>query len=119
MLTTKTGNHENNAIPSMKSDQACKLVYVNISIQDADHCHEIVRLGGLQTLLHTYMQRKAGIVVCRNIARIVGNLAVHEDLHAEILRAGKKVCEILSSLTVHEFLDARILQMRKKVYCLC
>ncbi|XP_078587725.1 protein SERAC1-like [Branchiostoma floridae x Branchiostoma japonicum] len=61
------------------------------------HCSDIVRLGGLQLLQRAYRSSShSAQKILRNIVRVIGNLAVHEQLHRQIIQAGWVT--ILSSL---------------------
>ncbi|XP_062600603.1 TBC1 domain family member 2B-like, partial [Saccostrea cucullata] len=52
------------------------------------HCFEMMKMGVLPLLQQTYHKRKYSIVMRRQIARILGNLSVHEELHPEIIKGG-------------------------------
>ncbi|KAM4771664.1 protein SERAC1 [Rhinophrynus dorsalis] len=52
------------------------------------HVDKIVSNGGLQLLQRIYLLRKDSQKIQRSIVRIIGNLALHEHLHSEIVDAG-------------------------------
>uniref|UniRef100_A0A6I8RPZ6 Protein SERAC1 n=1 Tax=Xenopus tropicalis TaxID=8364 RepID=A0A6I8RPZ6_XENTR len=52
------------------------------------HCVKIVSGGGLQLLQRIYLLRKDAQKIQRTIVRIIGNLALHENLHSEIVDSG-------------------------------
>ncbi|OCT79996.1 protein SERAC1 [Xenopus laevis] len=52
------------------------------------HCEKIVSGGGLQLLQRIYLLRKDAQKIQRTIMRIIGNLALHENLHSEIVDSG-------------------------------
>jgi hypothetical protein len=59
----------------------------NLFQQDLKKCKYIVEIGGIQLLQQTYNKRFS-IVIQRQIAKILGNLAVHQCCHKDIIRAG-------------------------------
>lgn len=52
------------------------------------NCFEMMKMGVLPLLQQTYHKRKYSIVMRRQIARILGNLSVHKELHNRIIKAG-------------------------------
>uniref|UniRef100_A0A8D0FZ27 Protein SERAC1 n=1 Tax=Sphenodon punctatus TaxID=8508 RepID=A0A8D0FZ27_SPHPU len=52
------------------------------------HCDQIEANGGLQLLQRIYQLRKDSAKIQRNIIRILGNMALDEQLHSSIVRAG-------------------------------
>lgn len=54
----------------------------------SSHVDKIVSNGGLQLLQRIYMLRKDSQKIQRSIMRIIGNLALHEHLHIDIVDSG-------------------------------
>ncbi|XP_018422690.1 PREDICTED: protein SERAC1 isoform X3 [Nanorana parkeri] len=54
----------------------------------SSHADKIVSSGGLQLLQRIYMLRKDSQKIQRSIMRILGNLALHEHLHSDIVHSG-------------------------------
>ncbi|CAI9587099.1 unnamed protein product [Staurois parvus] len=54
----------------------------------SSHVDKIVSNGGLQLLQRIYMLRKDSQKIQRSIMRIIGNLALHEHLHVDIVDSG-------------------------------
>lgn len=54
----------------------------------SSHCKELVRLGALQVLMRIYNSQPDSPKVNCYLAQIIANLAVYEDLHADIVQAG-------------------------------
>ncbi|MEE6475387.1 hypothetical protein FKM82_010736 [Ascaphus truei] len=52
------------------------------------HVDKIVSKGGLQLLQRIYLLRKDSQKIQRSIVRIIGNLALHEHLHSDIVNSG-------------------------------
>lgn len=52
------------------------------------HCDPIVKNGGLHLLQRVYQLRKDSLKIQRNIVRIIGNLAINENLHQAIVQSG-------------------------------
>ena len=63
------------------------------SWQEASHCVEMVRHGGLRTLQRLYQEklregRRSLNKVSQIIAKIIANLCVHEALHSHVIDSG-------------------------------
>lgn len=56
--------------------------------QVPSHCVHIVANGGLQLLQRVYQLRRDSQKIQRNIVRIIGNLALNEILHTDIVQSG-------------------------------
>ncbi|KAM5165656.1 protein SERAC1 isoform 2-T2 [Mantella aurantiaca] len=54
----------------------------------SSHVDKIVTNGGLQLLQKIYLLRKDSQKIQRSIMRIIGNLALHEHLHLDIVNSG-------------------------------
>ncbi|XP_029452522.1 protein SERAC1 isoform X2 [Rhinatrema bivittatum] len=75
------------SVPSEKVEIFCLQALVKHS-KVSSHCDKIVENGGLQLLQRIYLLRKDSQKIQRNIVRLIGNLAVHEQLHPAIVHAG-------------------------------
>ncbi|XP_030054269.1 protein SERAC1 isoform X2 [Microcaecilia unicolor] len=75
------------SVPLEKVEIFCLQALVSHS-KLSSHCGQIVANGGLQLLQRIYLLRKDSQKIQRNIVRIIGNLAIHEQLHPAIVRAG-------------------------------
>ncbi|XP_053566889.1 protein SERAC1 [Bombina bombina] len=53
-----------------------------------DHIDKIVSNGGLQLLQRIYLLRNDSQKIQRSIVRIIGNMALHEHLHSDIVNSG-------------------------------
>lgn len=60
--------------------------------QVQSHCDHIVANGGLQLLQRMYQLRRDSLKIQRNIARIIGNLALNESIHQAIAQSGNVQC---------------------------
>ncbi|XP_048746791.2 protein SERAC1-like [Ostrea edulis] len=72
-------------------EERVEIVCLQALISHSDvrqHCLEMVKMGVLPLLQQTYQKRKYSIVMRRQIARILGNLSVHEEVHPEIIKGG-------------------------------
>ncbi|KAM9435365.1 protein SERAC1 [Clarias gariepinus] len=75
------------SIPSEKVESFCLQALVQHS-KVPSHCEHIVARGGLQLLQRVYQLRRDSQKIQRNIVRIIGNLALNESLHADIVQSG-------------------------------
>ncbi|XP_066532976.1 protein SERAC1 [Hoplias malabaricus] len=74
-------------IPSEKVESFCLQALVQHS-KVPSHCDHIVANGGLQLLQRIYQLRHDSQKIQRNIVRIIGNLALNENLHTAIVQSG-------------------------------
>ncbi|XP_036437907.1 protein SERAC1 isoform X1 [Colossoma macropomum] len=74
-------------IPSEKVESFCLQALVQHS-KVPSHCDRIVANGGLQLLQRVYQLRQDSQKIQRNIVRIIGNLALNENLHTAIVQSG-------------------------------
>ncbi|XP_072541824.1 protein SERAC1 isoform X3 [Salminus brasiliensis] len=74
-------------IPSEKVESFCLHALVQHS-KVPSHCDHIVTNGGLQLLQRVYQLRQDSQKIQRNIVRIIGNLALNENLHTAIVQSG-------------------------------
>uniref|UniRef100_W5KG27 Protein SERAC1 n=1 Tax=Astyanax mexicanus TaxID=7994 RepID=W5KG27_ASTMX len=74
-------------IPSEKVESFCLQALVQHS-KVLSHCDHIVANGGLQLLQRVYQLRQDSQKIQRNIVRIIGNLALKENLHTAIVQSG-------------------------------
>ncbi|XP_030628325.1 protein SERAC1 [Chanos chanos] len=75
------------SIPSEKVESFCVQALVQHSKVPC-HCDHIVANGGLQLLQRVYQLRKDSQKIQRNIVRIIGNLALNDNLHTAIVQSG-------------------------------
>ncbi|XP_064196588.1 protein SERAC1 isoform X2 [Anguilla rostrata] len=75
------------SVPSEKVESFCLQALVQHS-KVPSHCDPIVASGGLQLLQRVYQLRKDSQKIQRNIVRIVGNLALNDNLHNAIVQSG-------------------------------
>ncbi|XP_041108354.1 protein SERAC1 isoform X3 [Polyodon spathula] len=75
------------SVPSEKVESFCLQALVQHS-KVPSHCETIVAKGGLQLLQRVYQLRNDSQKIQRNIVRIIGNLALCENLHAAIVQSG-------------------------------
>ncbi|TSR99417.1 Protein SERAC1 [Bagarius yarrelli] len=75
------------SVPSEKVESFCLQALVQHS-KVLSHCDHIVANGGLQLLQRVYQLRRDSQKIQRNIVRIVGNLALNESLHTDIVQSG-------------------------------
>ncbi|KAK3542310.1 hypothetical protein QTP86_022492 [Hemibagrus guttatus] len=75
------------SIPSEKVESFCLQALVQHS-KVLSHCDHIVANGGLQLLQRVYQLRQDSQKIQRNIVRIIGNLALNESLHRDIVQSG-------------------------------
>ncbi|XP_076873857.1 protein SERAC1 isoform X2 [Brachyhypopomus gauderio] len=75
------------SIPSEKVESFCLQALVQHS-KVPSHCDHIVANGGLQLLQSVYQLRQASQKIQQNVVRIIGNLALQENLHAAIAQSG-------------------------------
>lgn len=73
--------------PSEKVETFCLQALVQHS-KVRSHCEHIVANGGLQLLQRVYQLRRDSPKIQRNIVRIIGNLALNENLHTTIVQSG-------------------------------
>ncbi|XP_077342397.1 protein SERAC1 [Lithobates pipiens] len=74
-------------VPSEKSEVFSLQALIKHS-KIPSHVDKIVSNGGLQLLQRIYMLRKDSQKIQRSIMRIIGNLALHEHLHIDIVDSG-------------------------------
>uniref|UniRef100_F6PGR1 Protein SERAC1 n=1 Tax=Ornithorhynchus anatinus TaxID=9258 RepID=F6PGR1_ORNAN len=74
-------------VPSATAEMFCLEALVKHSEVSA-HCDKIEANGGLQLLQRIYELHKESPKIQRNIVRIIGNMALHENLHSAIVRSG-------------------------------
>lgn len=75
------------SVPSEKVESFCLQALVQHSKVES-HCEHIVSNGGLQLLQRVYQLRKDSLKIQRNIARIIGNLALNESAYQAISQSG-------------------------------
>ncbi|KAI1897641.1 hypothetical protein AGOR_G00085360 [Albula goreensis] len=75
------------SVPSEKVESFCLQALVQHS-KVQSHCNHIVSNGGLQLLQRVYQLRKNSEKIQRNIVRIIGNLALNDNLHMSIVQSG-------------------------------
>ncbi|KAK2864338.1 hypothetical protein Q7C36_003492 [Tachysurus vachellii] len=75
------------SIPSEKVESFCLQALVQHS-KVLSHCDHIVSNGGLQLLQRIYQLRRDSQKIQRNVVRIIGNLALNEALHTDIMQSG-------------------------------
>ncbi|XP_054474327.1 protein SERAC1 [Anoplopoma fimbria] len=75
------------SVPSEKVESFCLQALVQHS-KVQSHCDHIVANGGLQLLQRVYQLRKDSLKIQRNIVRIIGNLALNENVHQAISQSG-------------------------------
>ncbi|KAF7690555.1 hypothetical protein HF521_012359 [Silurus meridionalis] len=75
------------SIPSEKVESFCLQALVQHS-KVPSHCDHIVANGGLQLLQRVYQLRRDSQKIQRNILHIIGNLALNESLHNDIVQSG-------------------------------
>lgn len=61
---------------------------IEMHFQVQSHCDHIVANGGVQLLQRMYQLRKDSLKIQRNIVRIIGNLALNENIHQAIAQSG-------------------------------
>ena len=64
---------------------------IHIFSQIPGHCIEMVNLGALTLLQRVYMKHSSSVVFRRHIAWILGNLALNQNLHKNIIDGGRKI----------------------------
>lgn len=64
-------------------------MFWTVCLQVNSHCDHIVANGGLQLLQRVYQLRRDSLKIQRNIVRIIGNLALNENVHQAIVQSGK------------------------------
>nr|XP_028579614.1 protein SERAC1 isoform X1 [Podarcis muralis] len=74
-------------VPSKAVELFCLQALVHHS-KIPSHCDEIEASGGLQLLQKLYQIRKDSPKIQRSIIHIIGNMALNEQLHSSIFRAG-------------------------------
>ncbi|KAF7669589.1 hypothetical protein LDENG_00173850 [Lucifuga dentata] len=74
-------------IPSEKVESFCLQALVQHS-KVQSHCDHIVSNGGLQLLQRVFQLRRDSLKIQRNIVRIIGNLALNENIHQAIVQSG-------------------------------
>lgn len=75
------------SVPSEKVESFCLQALVQHS-KVQSHCDHIVSNGGLQLLQRVYQLRRDSLKIQRNIVRIIGNLALNENVHQAIVQSG-------------------------------
>lgn len=75
------------SVPSEKVESFCLQALVQHS-KVQSHSGPIVKNGGLQLLHRVFQLRKDSLKIQRNIVRIIGNLAINESLHQDIVQSG-------------------------------
>ncbi|KAK6489048.1 protein SERAC1 isoform X1 [Huso huso] len=75
------------SVPSEKVESFCLQALVQHS-KVPSHCEAIVANGGLQLLQRVYQLRSDSQKIQRNIVRIIGNMALCENLHTAIVQSG-------------------------------
>uniref|UniRef100_A0A3B4B418 Protein SERAC1 n=1 Tax=Periophthalmus magnuspinnatus TaxID=409849 RepID=A0A3B4B418_9GOBI len=74
------------SVPSEKVESFCLQALVQHS-KVQSHCGPIVKNGGLHLLEKIFQLRKDSLKIQRNIVRIIGNLAINESLHQDIVQS--------------------------------
>ncbi|KAJ0060896.1 hypothetical protein NL108_001711 [Boleophthalmus pectinirostris] len=75
------------SVPSEKVESFCLQALVQHS-KVQSHCDPIVKNGGLHLLQKIFQLRNDSLKIQRNIVRIIGNLAINENLHQAIVQSG-------------------------------
>ncbi|KAG7460841.1 hypothetical protein MATL_G00203180 [Megalops atlanticus] len=75
------------SVPSEKVESFCLQALVQHS-KVPSHCAHIVANSGLQLLQRVYQLRQDSQKIQRNIVRIIGNLALNDNLHTAIVQSG-------------------------------
>ncbi|XP_036405649.1 protein SERAC1 [Megalops cyprinoides] len=75
------------SVPSEKVESFCLQALVQHS-KVPSHCAHIVANSGLQLLQRIYQLRQDSQKIQRNIVRIIGNLALNDNLHMAIVQSG-------------------------------
>ncbi|XP_068609767.1 protein SERAC1 [Brachionichthys hirsutus] len=75
------------SVPSETVESFCLQALVQHS-KVQSHCDHIVANGGLQLLQRVYHLRKNSLIIQRNVIRIIGNLALNENIHQAIAQSG-------------------------------
>ncbi|KAG8444334.1 hypothetical protein GDO86_009500, partial [Hymenochirus boettgeri] len=75
------------SVPAEKVELSCLQALLQHS-KIPYHCNKIVSGGGLQLLQRVFLIRKDSQKIQRNILHIIGNLALHDNLHSEIVDSG-------------------------------
>uniref|UniRef100_A0A8C9WC69 Protein SERAC1 n=1 Tax=Scleropages formosus TaxID=113540 RepID=A0A8C9WC69_SCLFO len=75
------------SVPAEKVESFCLDALVQHS-KVPSHCEKIVSNGGLQLLRRVYQLRWDSQKIQRNVVRIIGNLALNENLHTAIMQSG-------------------------------
>uniref|UniRef100_A0A8C8A4X1 Protein SERAC1 n=1 Tax=Oryzias sinensis TaxID=183150 RepID=A0A8C8A4X1_9TELE len=75
------------SVPSEKVESFCLQALVQHS-KVQSHCDHIVAKGGLLLLQRIYQLRRDSPKIQRNIIRIIGNLALNESVHRDIVQSG-------------------------------
>ena len=60
-----------------------------IFLQIPEHCIEMVNLGALLLLQRVYLKHSSSVVFRRYIAWILGNIALNQNLHKNIIDGGR------------------------------
>lgn len=91
------------SVPSEKVESFCLQALVQHS-KVQSHCDYIVKNGGLHLLQRVYQLRKDSLKIQRNIVRIIGNLAINENVHQAIVQSGwvSVLAEMLQSPHIME-----------------
>uniref|UniRef100_A0A3B3DCJ4 Protein SERAC1 n=1 Tax=Oryzias melastigma TaxID=30732 RepID=A0A3B3DCJ4_ORYME len=74
------------SVPSEKVESFCLQALVQHS-KVQSHCDHIVAKGGLLLLQRIYQLRRDSPKIQRNIIRIIGNLALNESVHQDIVQS--------------------------------
>ncbi|XP_002733941.1 protein SERAC1-like [Saccoglossus kowalevskii] len=72
-------------------DQKAELFYLQALLHHSEipsHCDVIVEKNGLQLLMQLAEKREESLTIMCKICRILGNLALHEQLHHQIVTSG-------------------------------
>ncbi|XP_062042967.1 protein SERAC1 isoform X1 [Lepus europaeus] len=91
-------------VPSATVEMFCLEAMVKHS-EISTHCDKIEANGGLQLLQRLYRLHKDCPKVQRNILRVIGNMALNEQLHAAIVRSGW-VSLMAEALKSHHIMEA-------------
>ena len=59
-----------------------------LGLQVANHCRDIVSVGGLSYLQHVMTAWPDNVQIQRRVARVIANITALPDLHEEIIRTG-------------------------------